>query len=237
MPRAAPADDPVAKLREICVAYPEVAERLSHGAPTWFLQGKKTLAWLDDHHHGADRLAFNCPAPAGVQAQLIREEPERFFRPAYVGNRGWIGVRIDLAPDWDEIAAIIDDAYRMIAPKKLLVVLEARQADDRAAVQAFNQAINDRDLRALKGRMTEDHRFIDSEGKTVSGMRAVGSAWKSFFAAFPDYRNVFEDVESTAAGFVTVRGFSRCSDPRLDGPACWLARVDGDRISQWRVTT
>lgn len=113
------ADDPVRRLREICLSLPEVTERISHGEPAWFIRGKKTLATLDDHHHGADHLSFWCPAPPGVQAELVEQDPERFFRPPYVGGRGWLGVRIDNNPDWEEIRLILIDAYRLVAPKKL----------------------------------------------------------------------------------------------------------------------
>lgn len=117
------ASDAVDRLRAICMALPEMTERISHGEPAWFAGGKKTVATLDDHHHGADHVSFWAPAPPGVQAELIEEDPQQFFRPPYVGGRGWIGVRIDQDPDWDEIAAIILDAYRQVAPKKLLAQL------------------------------------------------------------------------------------------------------------------
>ena len=123
MPRGR-APDPVQRLREICMALPEIQERLSHGEPTWFVRGKKTVASLDDHHHGADHLAFWCPAPPGVQREMVEQEPRRFFSPPYVGGRGWLGVRIDNGPDWDEVAQIIEDAYRMVAPKKLIALLD-----------------------------------------------------------------------------------------------------------------
>jgi len=115
--------DPVESLRRICLALPEVEERLSHGEPTWFVQGKKSFVMLDDHHHGADHLGFWCAAAPGVQAELVEQEPERFFRPPYVGARGWLGVRIDRAVDWREIAVICTDAYRLVAPKRLVALL------------------------------------------------------------------------------------------------------------------
>jgi len=119
-----PVPDPVQRLREICLAMPEVSERLSPGEPTWFVRAKTTVATLDDRHHGADHLAFWCPAPAGVQEEMIDQEPARFFSPPYVGVRGWIGVRIDNNPDWEEIARIVEDAYRMVAPRKLIALLD-----------------------------------------------------------------------------------------------------------------
>ena len=116
-------DDPIARLRSVCMALPEVSERPSHGSPAWFVQGRKTLATLDDHHHGFDHVAFWCPAPPGVQAELVDLEPDRFFRPPYVGHRGWVGVRIDRDPDWDEVARILEEAYRLVAPRKLVALL------------------------------------------------------------------------------------------------------------------
>jgi hypothetical protein len=113
-------------VRKLCLALPEVTERLSHGAPTWFVRGKKTFVTVWDNHHGDGRLGLICAAPVGVQQQLVDEEPKRFYVPAYVGGRGWIGVRLDVSPDWDEIASIIEDAYRCIAPPKLVAELDAR---------------------------------------------------------------------------------------------------------------
>jgi hypothetical protein len=83
------------------------------------------LACLDDHHHGADHLGFWCAAPPGAQAELLQAEPDRFFRPPYVGAKGWLGVRIDRDPDWTEIAEICTDAYRQVAPKRLVAQLDA----------------------------------------------------------------------------------------------------------------
>jgi hypothetical protein len=117
------------RLREICMALPEIEERLSHGSPAWFIRGKKTLAMYLDDHHGDGRLAIWCPAPAGVQEAMVREEPERFFRPPYVGPSGWLGVRLDRDPDWDEIAIILEDAYRKVAPKRLAALLDGGGAD------------------------------------------------------------------------------------------------------------
>lgn len=120
---AAAEQQQVERLREICLSFPEVTERLSHGEPTWFIRGKKTLATLDDHHHAADHLAFWCPAMPGVQEELVAEEPDRFFRPPYVGPSGWIGVRIDRDVDWDEVRRILAEAYRKVAPRKLAVLV------------------------------------------------------------------------------------------------------------------
>ena len=112
------------QVREICLALPEVTERLSHGSPTWFA-GKKTMVMYLDDHHGDGRLALWVAAPAGVQRDMVEQEPDRFFVPPYVGTRGWLGVRLDRTPDWDEVADIVEEAYRVVAIKRLLRQLDA----------------------------------------------------------------------------------------------------------------
>src|SRR5690349_6691596 len=117
-------EDPLERLRRLCLALPEVTERLSHGEPTWFIRGKKTFVSYADHHHD-DRVAFWCAAPDGAQETLVSLHPNRFFRPPYVGHRGWLGVYLDVpAVDWDQIADIVTDAYRVVAPKKLAAMLD-----------------------------------------------------------------------------------------------------------------
>lgn len=116
-------DNSLERLRAICLAMPESSERLSHGEPAWFVLGKKTFVTYADRHHD-DRLAFWCAAPEGVQAEMVSAEPERFFVPPYVGVRGWLGVRLDVSTDWDEITEIVRDAYRCVAPGKLVAQLE-----------------------------------------------------------------------------------------------------------------
>lgn len=108
------------RLRAICAALPEVTERLSHGAVTFFVRGKRTVAYLTDDHHGDGRLALVCAAPPGVQTELVADEPERFFRPPYVGHRGWIGLRLDVDPDWDEVSQVVVESYRCVAPVTLV---------------------------------------------------------------------------------------------------------------------
>ena len=117
--------DATERLRRICTGMPEVTERLSHGAVTFFIRAKRTLGYLTDDHHGDGRLALVCPAPAGVQEELVETDPERFFRPPYVGHRGWIGLRLDIDPDWDEVAALLKQAYRSVAPLTLVRLLDA----------------------------------------------------------------------------------------------------------------
>jgi hypothetical protein len=117
------ARDPVEQLRQLCVVLPEVTERLTHGEPGFFVRDKKLFVVLDQHHHGADHLGFWCAAPPGAQEALLSARPESYYRPPYVGHRGWVGMRIDGRPDWAEVAEIVTDAYRQVAPKKLIALL------------------------------------------------------------------------------------------------------------------
>lgn len=108
------------KLREICLALTETTERLSHGAPTFFVRGKRAFLMLLTDHHGDGRFAIWCAAPQGIQQMLVEADPERFFVPPYVGHRGWLGMRLDGRFEWDEVAGIAEDAYAEVAPPKLL---------------------------------------------------------------------------------------------------------------------
>ena len=115
--------DPLAVVRRCCIALPTVEERLSHGEPTWFIRGKTTFVMYADHHHD-DRTAIWCAAPSGVQEALVAERPEGFFRPPYVGHRGWLGVYLDVPVDEDELADLIESAFRAVAPPRVLALLD-----------------------------------------------------------------------------------------------------------------
>ena len=110
----------LARLRELCLALPETSERLSHGAPTFFIREKRAFVMVLTNFHGEGRFAIWCAAPDGLQAMLTEADPERFFVPPYVGHRGWLGVRLDRGLDWDELAGLIEDAYAEVAPPKLV---------------------------------------------------------------------------------------------------------------------
>jgi hypothetical protein len=115
-------------IRRICLGLPESSERLSHGAPTFFVRDKRAFVMVLTNHHGDGRFAIWCAAADGVQAMLVEADPERFFVPPYVGHRGWLGVRLDRGVDWDDLAGILEDAYADVAPAKL--VEAARQSGD-----------------------------------------------------------------------------------------------------------
>ena len=108
------------RIRELCLALPETSERLSHGAPTFFIREKRAFLMVLTNHHGDGRFAIWCAAPAGMQQLLVDADPDKFFVPPYVGHRGWLGVRLDREFDWDELAGIAEDAFAEVAPTKLV---------------------------------------------------------------------------------------------------------------------
>lgn len=115
-------DPPLAQLRAICLALPEAAEVEAWGEPTFRVRNK-IFAMFSNNHHGDGIVAVWCKAPPGAQEVLVGAEPARFYRPPYVGPSGWIGIRLEGGPDWGMVAALIEDAYRMTAPKRLLALL------------------------------------------------------------------------------------------------------------------
>ncbi len=101
------------RFRDICLGFPGTSEKLSHGEATFFVSGRQ-FANLDTYHHKAANLAGWFAAPPGAQESLIAAKPERFFRPPYVGHRGWVAMRLDNDVDWDEVAFIASEAVSAI---------------------------------------------------------------------------------------------------------------------------
>lgn len=125
---ATPPAPPIDRLRALCLALPEATERLSHGEPTWFVGKGRAFVNVADHHHD-DRLAFWCAAPEGAQERLMEAAPGQYFRPPYVGHRGWLGVWLDVPVDWEEMAERVVEAYLAVAPAKLAARLRASWAE------------------------------------------------------------------------------------------------------------
>lgn len=111
-------DEQVEHIRRLCLALPETNERLSHGEPTFFV-GKRVFVMFADNHHGDGRVAVWLPAPPGVQSALIEQAAAIYFRPPYVGHKGWLG--IDLAHiDNEALEFHIQTAWELVAPRRLL---------------------------------------------------------------------------------------------------------------------
>ena len=113
------AKKPIDRLRKICLALPEAEERETWGDPTFRVRDKIFAM----EKRGDGRVSIWCKAPPGSQMVLVGADPQRFFVPPYVGHKGWVGVRLDNHPDWQEVAEIIRRSYRLTAPKKLAALL------------------------------------------------------------------------------------------------------------------
>jgi predicted DNA-binding protein (MmcQ/YjbR family) len=109
------AEPPRDRLRAICLALPEAVEQEAWGDPTWRVRGRIFAM----EKRGDGRVSVWLKAPPGAQDVLVTAEPARFFVPPYVGPRGWIGVRLDAGPDWAEVAALVRQSFRLVAPKRL----------------------------------------------------------------------------------------------------------------------
>lgn len=106
---------------------PEVTERTSHGSPAFFVGKQFAMLWINGHHDH-DFAHLWCAAAPGAQQDLIALSPERFFRPPYVGARGWMGVRLDGQVDFDEIEMFLEDAYRCVATKRQVALLDTQSS-------------------------------------------------------------------------------------------------------------
>jgi hypothetical protein len=118
------------KVRRIALALPGVSERISHGEPCFFV-GPRPVCYFHDNHAGDGRMSLWCPAPPGVPDELTSAEPGRFFRPTPSASgvfATWLGVYLDThgddRVDWNEIATIVEDAYRTVAPRALIAELD-----------------------------------------------------------------------------------------------------------------
>ena len=106
------------RVRRLCLALPEAKERLSHGEPTFFVRNKVFVMFAEDHHSDG-HLAVWLPVSPGLQEALIESDPETYFRPPYVGHRGWIGIELDRIGD-DELGAFIEEAWERVSPQRLV---------------------------------------------------------------------------------------------------------------------
>jgi predicted DNA-binding protein (MmcQ/YjbR family) len=113
--------EPLDRLRAICLGYPEAEEAGGVGNPSFKVRGK--IFAMRHSLHEVDRWSVWFKAPAGMQQLVVGNDEARFFVPPYVGSKGWIGAYLDVEQDWDELADLIDESYRMTAPKKLVAQL------------------------------------------------------------------------------------------------------------------
>jgi hypothetical protein len=113
--------NPIERLRTICLALPGVEEKPfgGHTAPCWRVRDKLFVTTAEDE------TWMSCKGAPGVQQALVASDPERFFVPRYTGKNGWVGVRFTPKTNWDEVAELVEESWRMTAPKKLVAQLDS----------------------------------------------------------------------------------------------------------------
>ena len=123
--KAPPRAKPLAQLRALCLALPEAHEVEAWGTPTFRVRNKIFVMYADpDSHHGEGRTGIWCNCTPMEQDLLLRADPRRYFKPPYVGPKGWIGVYLDRRPSWRMVAEIVRESYRRTAPRRLAAQLD-----------------------------------------------------------------------------------------------------------------
>jgi hypothetical protein len=131
---------PLARLRKLCLALPETREVEAWGEPTFRVKTIFAMYAGPDSHHGAGRASVWIKALKTNQDFMVAAAPRRFFVPPYVGPSGWIGVHLDARTDWAELAELLEDAWRMSVPKKLLAQLAKAPTSSRPVKQAATKS-------------------------------------------------------------------------------------------------
>ena len=125
------------RVRRICSTLPETTERLSHGESTFFVQDKVFVMFADNHHNDG-HIAVWLPVPPGFQTTFMEAAPETFFKPPYVGVRGWVGIELDQISDKD-LTFHIQVAWELIAPKRLLSRVKANNTPSKSSKKQRRQ--------------------------------------------------------------------------------------------------
>ncbi len=118
-------DARLTRLTKICLALPEATRQIM-GRHAGFYVRKKTFVYFLDDHHGDGIVGINCKVLPGDNTALIAADPRRFYMPAYVGSKGWVGLRLDTGKiDWEEVEELVTHSYRLVAPKRLAASVKA----------------------------------------------------------------------------------------------------------------
>lgn len=231
--------DIIDAVRDVCLRLPEAEEFLSHGAPTFKVRGKCFANFLVNHH-GDGRIALWLSAPAGAQEQLVRDEPQQFFVPPYVGPRGWLGVNLDLGLSWTRIAALVREAYCKVAPSRL----QAQLSDVPLAVDPPTQTRATTPLDPLQSAVGQERlagfRALCSDWPEVNETRQFGSpVWQAGKRSFAYLYSGYErDGRLYFAFWVGVdRQGLLCADsryqiPKYMGHNGWIA-LEVSRHCDW----
>ena len=145
----------IKKLREICLALPEVFEKEAWGECTFRVTGGSMFAMTDNNHHSSGHVAVWVKAPAMVQEILVNSDPKRFFIPPYMGKQGWVGVRIDYKVKWDQTAAILTDGYLLSVPSKARGGVRSKSPAAAASIESGRSSKTTR-RRPARGRVRHE---------------------------------------------------------------------------------
>ena len=126
----------LASVTQICAGLPECTLQAGDGGHRTIAVNGKRMGWYLVDHHGDGRIALTVRAAKGDNAALVAEDPTRFFMPPYVAHHGYVGYYLDTGEvDWDETRELLTDAYRLVAPKRLVRLLDERdESGDQASI-------------------------------------------------------------------------------------------------------
>ena len=233
--KATTKDIPTA-VREVCLWLPEAQEKRSHGMPTFHVRNKN-FAMFSVNHHGSGKVAFWLNAPDGAQAFYCEAEPEHYFRPPYVGPRGWLGVNLDRGLDWSQIAGLVREAYEKSAPAELVqkigktidierpdCVMDPRDMDSMNTAGSKVTLKTLRKLCAVLPEVTESKRF---------GRPAWKAGTKTFCTVTTRAKRLMLDTWVGPDLQVTLTDDHRFQIPAYTGQNGWI-RLDIEDSINWQ---
>ena len=223
-------------VREVCLWLPEAQEKTSHGMPTFHVRNKN-FAIFSVNHHGSGQVALWLNAPGGAQALYCDAEPEHYFRPPYVGPRGWLGLVLDRGLGWNQIASLVRQAYENSAPAELVqqigktidieppdTAMDPQDIDsmNAAGAQAILKTL--RDLCVALPEVTESRRF---------GRPAWKAGTKTFCAVTTRAKRLMLDTWVGPDLQATLTDDPRFQIPAYTGQNGWI-RLDIEDTVNWK---
>ena len=212
-------------VRDVCLALPEVEERVGHGMPHYKVAGK-TFAMLAVNHHGDGRIALWLHAPPGAQQLRAQGEPALYFVPPYVGRRGWLGVHLDKGNDWNTIAQRVREAYARVAPGALRAalgdIIEVEPPTETVPPEEFDQLSAPRAQRKLERLRAFVSRWPETSEAKQFGTPAFKAGKKTFLVAYRHDQRMRLEFWVGADLQATLSDDPRFVIPRYIGHRGWI---------------